>query len=62
MLHIAIYFLCFDQATDVWINYANQILAAFVQSAVSIYGRKFLVHNVHNLTHLSTDVKNFGPL
>lgn len=62
MLHIAIYVLCFDQATDEWIDYANQLLGTFVQSAVSLYGRKFLVYNVHNLTHLSTDVKNFGPL
>jgi hypothetical protein len=62
LLHIAIYILCFDQATDAWINYANRLLDVFVQSSVSLYGRKFLVYNVHNLTHLSTDVKNFGPL
>lgn len=43
-------------------DYAHSLLCLFVQQAGDIYGRGFLVYNVHGLTHIAADVSMFGPL
>ncbi|XP_059166552.1 uncharacterized protein LOC131948870 [Physella acuta] len=44
------------------VDYAHELLCMFVEEAKELYGKEFLVYNVHGLTHLAADVKNFGPL
>lgn len=43
-------------------SYANELLRHFVKSFEATYGRQFITHNFHGLTHLSDDVTSFGPL
>lgn len=43
-------------------NYAKELLKHFVSITKIIYGSHFLIHNIHNLLHLSDDVLKFGPL
>lgn len=43
-------------------NYANSLLRCFVKNFSILYGKEYLVYNVHNLIHIADDVKNLGPL
>lgn len=43
-------------------NYAESLLKFFVQDAEQIYGREFVVYNVHSLIHLTMDVRTYGSL
>ena len=44
------------------VEYADQLLIAFVKTFQHIYGKVHMSHNVHNLLHLAADVRSFGPL
>lgn len=44
------------------IDYAKKLLQHFVQSFEKIYGKEYISHNVHNLLHISNEVRKFGPL
>ena len=44
------------------LDYAEKLLKIFVQSFATIYGAKYVSHNVHNLLHLTSDVRKFGAL
>lgn len=41
---------------------AGNILSHFVQHCADLYGREFVVYNVHSLYHLHLDCKMYGPL
>lgn len=43
-------------------DYANTLLIKFVKDAEFLYGKEAFVYNVHNLVHLSADVKRLGCL
>jgi hypothetical protein len=42
-------------------DYADELLRAFVSHAAELYGRSFVVYNVHSLIHLSRQVGRLGP-
>ncbi|KAB0790497.1 hypothetical protein PPYR_15104 [Photinus pyralis] len=42
--------------------YANELLLVFVKHAEKLYGKQFLVYNIHSLLHLADDVMKYGPL
>lgn len=44
------------------INYAEKLLQHFAESFEKFYGKEYVSHNVHNLLHLSNEVRKFGPL
>lgn len=44
------------------VDYAEKLLQHFVESFEKIYGKEYMSHNVHNLLHLSNEVRTFGPL
>lgn len=44
------------------LQYAEKLLNSFVKSFSSIYGAKYVSHNVHNLLHLTSDVRQFGAV
>lgn len=43
-------------------SYVEDLLIVFVKNFSSIFGKKMLVNNVHNLIHLVEDVQKYGPL
>lgn len=45
-----------------YIDYANELLIYFAREFGNLYGREFINHNVHNLIHLTLNVKKFGSL
>jgi len=50
--------LCQDRL----ISYAEALLIHFVTSFEILYAKEYISHNVHNLLHLCSDVRIFGPL
>lgn len=50
--------LCQDRL----INFAEALLHHFVISFEQIYDKQYISHNVHNLLHLCSDVRMYGPL
>jgi len=63
-LHIAIRILANTEYSKNFqlLEYADKLLNIFVKSFSRIYGAKYVSHNVHNLLHLTSDVKKFGAL
>lgn len=62
-LHVAITILASPSlCQDPFINYAEALLNNFVVSFEILYGKEYISHNVHNLLHLCSDVRIFGPL
>lgn len=61
-LSIAIRILSDEKLCQTLNQYANELLVWFVTQYGNIYGSHNVIYNVHNLIHLATDVKNFGPL
>ena len=43
-------------------EFAKKLLLSFVKEFKTLYGKKHMTYNVHNLIHLSTDAKQHGPL
>ncbi len=43
-------------------SFAHELLQYFVEQSADIYGREFLVYNVHSLVHLSKEAELFGSL
>lgn len=64
ILHIAIRILASPKYSKnlQYLEYAEKLLNIFVKSFSTIYGSKYVSHNVHNLLHLTSDVKQFGAL
>lgn len=43
-------------------RYANDLLVLFVKRSRQLYGKDFVVYNVHGLVHLAADAENHGCL
>jgi len=61
-LSIAIRILASEKFHNKWNSYAKQLLNYFVTNFAKLYGPEHLSYNVHNLTHLSDNVKLYGHL
>ena len=61
LLHVAIFILSSHRLHKHYCDYADNLLRIFVHNFPLIYG-DFVVYNVHNLIHLASDVRKFGPL
>ncbi|KAJ8940896.1 hypothetical protein NQ318_004595 [Aromia moschata] len=63
LFHCAISILISDRHISKYgFEYPNKLLCAFVTHCEKLYGKQFLIYNVHILCHLVDDVKNYGPL
>lgn len=60
-LSVAISILISDEHKNK-ITVAEKLLKNFVQNSKRLYGDEFLIYNIHNLIHLTNDVKRFGIL
>ena len=61
-LHKAVKILASPQYCRAYSDYAKSLMSNFVENASILYGNAFVTYNVHNLIHISDDVKRFGPL
>lgn len=63
-LHVAIRMLSCSHFCIIpeYVDYAEQLLIHFGESFGELYGKEYMSHNVHAVTHLAEDVRNFGPL
>lgn len=61
-LHVAIYILSSFSSNNDMIDYAEKLLHYFLEVFITLYGQEHISHNVHNLLHLTDDVKLLGPL
>lgn len=57
LLHVACRMLSSENAIE-YVDYAEKLLIQFISLSEKIYGPQFVVMNVHNLQHLSDDVRN----
>lgn len=48
-----------DHIRNSYLQYARELLLYFVQQCREIYGRHFVVYNIHGLVHLPDDVENY---
>ena len=65
------HFMCFSVAIAILVcplaawchrEYAHTLLEHFVSKARKLYGKEFLVYNVHSLLHLSAEAEQFETL
>ena len=61
-LHVAIKILNTPTMCHEYNRYANDLLHNFVHNSSTLYGKAFVVHNVHNLFHIADDVMLHGSL
>lgn len=62
MFFVAIFCLVSPELLPIYTDYADQLLCLFVQEAGNLYGRGFVVYNVHGLSHIAADVRMYGAL
>ncbi|XP_076071517.1 uncharacterized protein LOC143042895 isoform X1 [Mytilus galloprovincialis] len=61
-LSVAISILVSEKLTALHSEYAQDLLEHFVNKGRELYGREFLVYNVHSLVHLKDDACQFACL
>lgn len=62
LLHVAISILCNKETYLIHSDLAQRLLERFVEEFSEIYGEHHIIYNVHCLTHLVSDTKQFGCL
>lgn len=62
VLHTAIRILCHPKHCLYNNTCAKELLLYFVKTFKILYGKENLVYNIHNLIHISLDVKTYGSL
>lgn len=58
--HVSMELLVYPILCKQYARYANQLLIKFLRDSITLFGKKFVVYNVHNLVHLPVDVLKFG--
>lgn len=54
--------ICSSTEYQNMLDLAEFFLNTFIESFICMYGVKFITSNVHNLTHVVDEVREFGPL
>ena len=61
-LSVAMCILVNSKLTTQYGNYAHQLLQHFVSKCAELYGREFLVYNVHTPAHIAREAQHYGDL
>jgi hypothetical protein len=62
LLSVGVYLLLNESSDTDFINYAEELLIAFVKHYSDLYGSDMVVYNVHNVIHLADDARKYGSL
>ena len=62
LLSVGIYLLLNTRSDGSFVDYAEELLVAFVNHYSALYGSNMLVYNVHNVVHLADDARKYGSL
>jgi hypothetical protein len=63
ILQCATYILINHNAAEVrWNTLAQRLIERFIESAEILYGKTFLIYNVHALSHITDDALSYGSL
>ncbi|KAK3916000.1 Halomucin, partial [Frankliniella fusca] len=62
LLHCAIYILSSPRLLENMCDYANDLLRTFIQHGARLFGEKFVVYNIHALSHLAAECEQHGTL
>ena len=60
MVAISILLESDDQKRTSYLDYAQHLLSYFVHKSKELYSERFIVYNIHNLSHITDDVRHFG--
>lgn len=60
LFHTAMYILYNDTLIDIHMADASNFIDMFVKYSAKVFGKGFVVYNVHMLLHLISDVMRFG--
>jgi hypothetical protein len=61
-LSAAIRCLCSEELITLYMDFVQSALQYFISQFGEIYGRQYVVYNVHSLNHLPADAQRFGTL
>lgn len=62
-LHVSVTILCSKHnMAIIGPEYTQQLLKYFVDTFITLYGKKHVSHNIHNLLHITEDAIHFGTL
>jgi hypothetical protein len=61
-LHVAIFILCSESLYKQNFNLCHDLLVSFVKDCKRLFGREYIIYNMHNLIHLVDCCRNHGPL
>jgi len=56
----ALYILSSLLHVNVLNDFANELLRTFIQHCINLYGKRFVVYNVHSLYHLAKECAEHG--
>lgn len=63
LLHAAVTILCSNELIHkLGTPLAKELLRMFINHSKTVYGSKFLIYNVHMMSHITDDVELFGAL
>jgi len=62
LLHCGIYILRSPVFVKNLCGYADQLLRTFIKHSADVFGKKFVVYNVHSMCHLSKECEEHGAL
>ncbi|EFN71379.1 hypothetical protein EAG_00250, partial [Camponotus floridanus] len=62
LLHSAAYILSSSTLIRTHLHFAEQFIRTFISHSVVIYGKSFVVYNVHSLSHLSKECQEHGTM
>lgn len=62
LLFVAVTILSSSKLCQMFVDYADGLLKAFVRGVAELYGKKVVVYNIHGLLHIANDAKHYGCL
>lgn len=62
LLHVAATIMSCEKLINTCMHIAEKCITKFVKRCPAVYGKNFVVYNVHSLLHLCDDVRKYGTI